>query len=496
VPDVRVGAALVFLAALCFYVPLARHGALTEDEGWLLDSAMRVAAGQVPHRDFASIYPAGRYYVAALVLELAGQDVGGLRLYQAVLRAVVVVLTFDLGRRLMPLPFAFGAAATVLLAPGPWHKTSVVLVPLAGLWCFAAWLPRRETRWLVLVGLVAGLGAFFRQDQAAFLLLGAALGVVMHAPLQGRGARAAVAPLLVLGGSAFAAALPGLVLLQSAGALRPAVDQVLEELVLRNSAPEVAFGVGALELRRLPALPFVLALVGFGVSLLRRSQTLLCLATIVFCGAGEVSRSPILVRFLQQGALYALVWCALAAALRTLALRCTRPGTRGLLHGLWAVSWLGPVVLAAYVTAGLPERGEALEYVGSPRLGFVRRTPFEARGGTLYGPPDFALVPELVAHVRAATAPGEPILALCKLSSLYFLAERPNPTHRTRLALEQRRAEELQALGREIGDSGCRLVVATHATWQRALAFCREYVGRELVPGPRFGPYVVAELAP
>jgi hypothetical protein len=66
------------------------------DEGLILVGAMRVAAGQVPHRDFYANYGPGQFYTLAWLFDLFGQSVFVERLYDLTLRSAIVTVVYGI----------------------------------------------------------------------------------------------------------------------------------------------------------------------------------------------------------------------------------------------------------------------------------------------------------------------------------------------------------------------------------------------------------------
>ena len=57
----------------------------------MLVAAMRVAAGQIPHRDFYAIYGPGQFYVLAGLFKLFGQTILIERIVDLIFRSLVVL---------------------------------------------------------------------------------------------------------------------------------------------------------------------------------------------------------------------------------------------------------------------------------------------------------------------------------------------------------------------------------------------------------------------
>jgi hypothetical protein len=66
------------------------------DEGLILVGAMRVAAGQVPHRDFYANYGPGQFYTLAWLFDLFGRSILVERIYDLALRAAIITVTYGI----------------------------------------------------------------------------------------------------------------------------------------------------------------------------------------------------------------------------------------------------------------------------------------------------------------------------------------------------------------------------------------------------------------
>ena len=147
-----------------------RFGIDDLDEGYFASQALRVLHGQVPYRDFDSLYTPGLLYLhAAVFAVLGGPSLVALRLVSLVGRALLVGMTYLLGRRLarpwwaaVPPMFLLAGldAAPNRWEPHPgWLSTGLALV--------AVWLVPRH---ITLAGAAAGLAYAFKQNTGVFVL--------------------------------------------------------------------------------------------------------------------------------------------------------------------------------------------------------------------------------------------------------------------------------------------------------------------------------------
>jgi hypothetical protein len=85
------------------------------DEGLVLTGAMRVGAGELPHRDFFANYGPGQFYALAFLFKLFGPSVIVERLWDAAIKALIAVLCFVMVRRRCRYVVAFASYGLCLL---------------------------------------------------------------------------------------------------------------------------------------------------------------------------------------------------------------------------------------------------------------------------------------------------------------------------------------------------------------------------------------------
>jgi hypothetical protein len=165
------GVLLALAAALSAFTML--QGIAPHDEGLMLQAGSRIAAGQLPYRDFWTNYPPGQPLVLAALQGLFGRSLLSWRILLTVVNAVVSLQAYRLARRRAPESYALGAWLAVAGAmaypalPGP--------NPLALALAFAALLAGRRRP--ALAGALAGLTCLFRLEFGAAAIVGVVLAV-------------------------------------------------------------------------------------------------------------------------------------------------------------------------------------------------------------------------------------------------------------------------------------------------------------------------------
>jgi hypothetical protein len=167
--------AVLTAAVFAIVLWLGRSGFDTGDEGNVLELGHRMMSGQVPYRDFTSVYPPLGYAPVALAMSLAGVSVWAVRWVVAATHALVAWLLCGLGA---PRAGAWPAAALVaagtasalpnVTAASP-HDFAMVLMALVAL--RAAGAGPDDLRGRAMTGALAGLAVFVRQNSGVFALL-------------------------------------------------------------------------------------------------------------------------------------------------------------------------------------------------------------------------------------------------------------------------------------------------------------------------------------
>jgi hypothetical protein len=181
-----------FVALLCLALALGadlvliRVGLDSQDEGYFVEQATRVVQGQLPYRDFDSLYTPALLYLHAAVFSLfGGSPVIDVRIVGLVGRLLLTVALYLLCRPLVRPAIAVLPSLYILFGldrlPSTWEPHPGW--PSAALTVVAAWaytrLPtlsgHRRVTLLVAIGAVTGLVFAFKQN--AGVLLGLALVV-------------------------------------------------------------------------------------------------------------------------------------------------------------------------------------------------------------------------------------------------------------------------------------------------------------------------------
>jgi hypothetical protein len=459
-PDIEV--LVVLVVSLVYFVSYMAYG-FAYDEGYLLDSVERIMDGQVIYRDFHHTYAPGSFYLVAALFKVFGHNILVERAVFAALEALKCVLGFLVVRTVCRCRFAYLAPILMMIAPGPWHK---VFFPAFGfLALYAVLVSVRDSRWFLASGAAVGLAALFRQDVAGFALVAAAAGLVIENLRLGRGLGPAARGCALTAAGVAVVVGPVLAYFAAQHALGPmlhkiAVDGMLDNMTNRIPFPGLAAKTGAdgaylgyvLPVKALFYLPLVVyacAALLVGRDLLGRAWSagttslVLILAVAVMAFNQSTWRSDVghLLQTMQYVFLLVpvVVWrgCGLLAR----RLRLAGPGRRTLevavsLAACLAVFWatlaglrstVDPALAARFRSEGLSV-GDS-EYLGSAlvRSGNTARMDVP-RAPLRVTPAEAEFFEGLRKFLETKTSPGEYVLAVPQLQTVYYLFDRKNPT--------------------------------------------------------------------
>jgi hypothetical protein len=485
----------VFVISLGYFLSYARYG-LAYDEGYLLDGVEKVMEGQVIYRDFHHTYAPGRFYLVAAAFEAFGKSLLVERYIFALLQALKCSLAFLIVWAITGNGFALVAPVLIMMAPGPWHK--VFFSSLGFLATYAVMISiGRGMRRLVICGAVVGLCAVFRQDSAAFAVLGGFAGLVFGLAARTTGVRRFAAE---LGGLLIGLALVGIpVLLYFSwqGALAPMLykmtkDGMLDNMTNRIPYPglaaetgiDAAYSAYILPVRLIFYLPFaVYGLAGFILVrnlIVRRfgprvTEMIVLVTASVLAVNQSVWRSDIGHLLQTQQYVFLLVPVVLASAFSYLARRWPEPGRRrrtlrwGLLLAspallFWAtygcmkasldMALMGRFVRESISVGDTEYVGSVLVRAGNDTRLHLERAPVYVRAG------EARFFKAIGSFLDEHTSPGNYVLAVPQLQMLYFFYDRKNPTRYAhyRRALDPADEEEYIA---DIERHGTRYIFLT-----------------------------------
>ncbi len=106
----------LFTATVCVVLWQNAHVAVLWDLSYILDSAARIAAGQMPYRDFPFVYPPLTFLIQAAIIRFAGRVYFHHVLYAAFVGGMGTVITWRIALRSLRTRIASAWAVALLIA--------------------------------------------------------------------------------------------------------------------------------------------------------------------------------------------------------------------------------------------------------------------------------------------------------------------------------------------------------------------------------------------
>ena len=163
-------AALLFTGSFVVLAAAMRRDINVYDEGLILVHATRVAQGAVLHRDFYANYGPAQFYILAGLFKLFGPSVLVERVWDTIVRAMIVAIAFLIVQRAMSRHEGFFAAGLVLiwmcfLGYYAYPVFPALLFALLGALCLLPLFEDRRSQPLLFCsGLCIGASVLFRYD--------------------------------------------------------------------------------------------------------------------------------------------------------------------------------------------------------------------------------------------------------------------------------------------------------------------------------------------
>jgi hypothetical protein len=406
------------------------------DEGYFVQQAARVLHGQVPYRDFQTLYTPGLVSLHALVFwALGGPYVVAPRVLALLARAGLAVALYALARPLVRRPVWAAAPSLFLLlglddAPQRWEPHPgwlSTLFAVVAAWCLGH---GPALRWLITSGLAAGVAYVFKQNTGAFSLLAIVLWGVFRAE---RRWRRVLVPLAAFAAVTVVWLAPLLVVLHGQlGLLGSFVGAVNQAGLSSDAEPSIA-------------IPLLCLLGGFWLSLKDRTDARV--RWYLLAGAALLGT-----QYPRMDTLH-LAWSVpLLLVVGAVALDRVRPVVAAVALVLGAFLLTGPLLSSRIDLVRLPLVTLA-ELPLASDVAVPARTAADLQG--------------VVADIQRRTQPGEPIFVYPSSPLLYALAERPNPTPFDHLNPGSATAAQIDGVIADLEAANVKLVVISDY-WQAA----------------------------
>ncbi len=177
---------LIILFLLSFvYLLIGYRFSINEgyfDEGLSVYGATRLLNGDVPYKDFWSLYAPGEFYLLAGIFRLFGTSIAVERIATVIIEALLALFIYLLAKKFIPVKPALAVwllALSWLRVDMPYScpMTTALLFCIAACLAITNFISKQKLSWLVVSGILTGITALFRQDIGFYLAIAASLTI-------------------------------------------------------------------------------------------------------------------------------------------------------------------------------------------------------------------------------------------------------------------------------------------------------------------------------
>ena len=167
---------LAVLGVLYLLLPIKQPMNLY-DEGVTVYGAMRVSRGEVPYRDFWTMYAPGQFYIIALLFRIFYPSILVERLWTTLVYICICIMVYLVVRKMTNMLYAGLAAVLCMIWLSDYeiYGTPVpvsVLFSLISIYFMLSFFSRMQNHDLILSGAMAGVSALIRQDLGLYTVAG------------------------------------------------------------------------------------------------------------------------------------------------------------------------------------------------------------------------------------------------------------------------------------------------------------------------------------
>ena len=172
---------ILFAGSMAYYFPRLFNSINLYDGGITLCGGMRFCRGEMPYRDFWTLYSPGQFMIVGGLFSLFNESIWALRVYGLLVSAGVPVIAFLIVRRCAS--FFTACACYFAILACHYGGSTFVLFAMCTLFVFTEAIFLERPSLAVMAGLIAGLATLFRHDMGSILIMGvciALLSILLH----------------------------------------------------------------------------------------------------------------------------------------------------------------------------------------------------------------------------------------------------------------------------------------------------------------------------
>jgi len=177
---------LVLVLSLLYLFTSIRIGYNIYDEGIVVYGANRVLDGDIPYRDFWTMYAPGQFYMVAFLYKLFGINLFVVRVYSAIINFFIAVLTYLIVKKFTDYKIALLSLIFTTLWMGGWGMFYGSPTPTGTFWSLFSilfvvdFLCRKRESSIIIAGFITGITAIFRHDIGGYTFISSTLVLIPY----------------------------------------------------------------------------------------------------------------------------------------------------------------------------------------------------------------------------------------------------------------------------------------------------------------------------
>ncbi len=181
---------LVLILSIGYLYGNIRIGYNIYDEGIVVYGANRILKGDIPYRDFWTMYAPGQFYAIALLFKLFGTNLFVTRIYSATINLLIVLLVYFTVKKVSGHRLAILAFILSTLWMGGWGLFHSSPTPAGTFWSLFSiffvvdFLCNRNYSSLFTGGIVTGITAIFRHDIGGYTFISSSIVLILYVYLR------------------------------------------------------------------------------------------------------------------------------------------------------------------------------------------------------------------------------------------------------------------------------------------------------------------------
>ncbi|MBC7321052.1 glycosyltransferase family 39 protein [bacterium] len=184
--DSKVLFLLVLALSIGYLYGSIRIGYNIYDEGIVVYGANRILKGDIPYRDFWTMYAPGQFYTIALLFRLFGTNLFVTRIYSATINLLIVLLVYFIIKKISGHKMALLAFILSTLWMGGWGLFHSSPTPAGTFWSLFSilfvvdFLCNKNYSSLFIGGIITGITAIFRHDIGGYTFISSTVVLIFY----------------------------------------------------------------------------------------------------------------------------------------------------------------------------------------------------------------------------------------------------------------------------------------------------------------------------